>query len=341
MQELRIGPNEAGQRFDKYLKKALPNAHSGLLYKQMRAKNLTLNGKKATGSEILREGDLVRCFFSQETFELFSGKSMTEESVQLYADAYHQLKGIKVLYEDPHVLIVNKPIGVLSQQAKAGDLSLNEWLVGYLLKKGELKAKDLKTFCPSICNRIDRNTSGIVLCGKSLIGLQALSHVIREHLLRKFYLTICHGKLTKAEDLTGYLLKDEKTNQVQIFSEPHEDAAFVSTKFLPEHSSDDFTLLSVELITGKTHQIRAHLASIHHPLIGDAKYGLASDRQSFGLTHQLLHARKVTFPKSEDLTEKEERFLEVLTPLIDKSFVAPVPPEFLQVQKKLFPDYQP
>lgn len=338
MQELWIGPNEAGQRFDKYLKKALPGAHSGLLYKQLRAKNITLNGKKATGKELLRDGDYVRCFFSPETFELFSGKSLRDASTEKYLEAYHSIKGIEILWEDDHVLILNKPVGVLSQKAEAGDLSINEWMIGYLLKTEKLTSNDLKTFCPSVCNRLDRNTSGIILCGKSFLGLQALNHVIREHLLRKFYLTICHGELKEPQSLTGYLLKNEEKNQVQIFEEPREGASYVNTKYVPERSESGHTLLKVELITGKTHQIRAHLASIEHPLIGDSKYGFPSDRHSLGLSHQLLHARQVTFPKWEEFSEKEMPFTDVLKPLSGKDFVAPLPPKFLQIQNTLFPE---
>ena len=171
MQLLTIGKNQAGQRLDKYLKKALPGAGTGFLYKMLRKKNITLNGKKAEGKEILTEGDEVKCFFSEETFASLSGTKSAEDTSD-YRKAYRLLRDVCVIYEDDDILLLDKPAGVLTQKAKPEDLSLNEWLIGHLLETGAIKEADLATFHPSVCNRLDRNTSGIVLCGKTLAGSQ-------------------------------------------------------------------------------------------------------------------------------------------------------------------------
>ena len=263
MQLLTIGKNQAGQRLDKFLKKALPGAGTGFLYKMLRRKNITLNGKKAEGKEILVQGDEVKCFFSEETYAALSG-SGTSENTSEYRKAYRSLKDISVLYEDEDILLLNKPAGILTQKAKPEDLSLNEWLIGHLLATDAIKEADLATFHPSVCNRLDRNTSGIVLCGKTLSGSQALSRVIRDRSVKKYYQTVCKGKILQKSILEGYLYKDEQTNTVQVFPRQPEalkDASYIRTIYTPGAVTGEYTLLTVELVTGKTHQIRAHLAT--------------------------------------------------------------------------------
>ena len=340
MQQLTIGPNESGQRLDKYLKKALPNAPMSLLYKQMRNKNLTLNGKKTEGKEILKEGDVVKCFFSEETFAHFSGREAGDPRTQEYAKAYQTLKGLKVLYEDENILLVHKPVGILSQKARPSDASLNEWMIGYLLAKEELKESDLYTFCPSVCNRLDRNTSGIVICGKSLAGLQAMSRLLKERTLRKYYLTICHGIIDAPREISGYLSKDPKTNTVRVLSHKSEDADPIRTRYVPLRQSAEFTLLEVELITGKTHQIRAHLASAGHAIIGDPKYCpealLKKDRSAFNLKSQLLHAVRLEFPSWEKIKDDIPQGGAVLKPLSGLVVTSPLPEAFTRIRNKLF-----
>lgn len=340
MQELRIGPNEAGQRLDKYLHKALPDAPGSLLYQQLRKKNLTLNKKKAEGKEILKEGDVIQCFFSQETFEKFSGRSELPDRIKSYRDAYQKLHGIEILYEDDHFLFVNKPVGILSQKANQQDLSLNEWLLGYLLENGKLKERELETFCPSICNRLDRNTSGIVLCGKSLPGLQALSALLKGRGMGKYYHCICMGRIREEKTIEGFLIKDEKENRVMILKEAAEGASPILTKYVPLETSKNHTLLEVELITGKTHQIRAHLSSMGHPILGDSKYGgSVSDMVKQAGIHpknQMLHAHHVCFPSKDETQEQWPQFEKVLTPLFDKTITAPEPKEFQKIQDTLF-----
>lgn len=430
MVALEINLNQAGQRLDKFLGKYLPEAPVSFFYKMLRKKNITLNGKKAEGKEILHLKDQVTLWLADETILKFGGylperdgadrqipaveisstcpkdresicrvESKSKES--LYCQAYKHLQGIKVLYEDAHVLILNKPAEVLTQQAKEGDLSLNEWMIGYLLDTEGINSQELRLFKPSICNRLDRNTSGLVLCGKSLPGSQALSELIRSRAVRKFYRTICVGAM-EAEDfgaaieIQGYLQKDSRTNQVTVFQQeplcqnelPRQKDAlcqkealcpketlhrkeiscsqealhqketlrrekageYIRTSYRPieqlciptkslggkqmgpvslKQNPCCFTELEVELITGRTHQIRAHLASIGHPLVGDGKYGNASVnqlfRQRFGLRWQLLHACRLQFPVLDG----------VLAPLSGRIIQAPLPDYFENILQEL------
>ena len=337
MQEFIIEQNQAGQRLDKFLHKYLPLAGSGFLYKMLRKKNITLNGKKAEGKEMLQLNDKIQCFFSDETFAKFSGQTMDQQTREIadkavsvieYEEAYKRLKipSDAILYEDGHVLIINKPAGILTQKAKEGDFSLNEWMIGYLLHNGRITAKELSLFKPSVCNRLDRNTSGMVLCGISLSGSQALSQLIRNREVKKYYRTIVKGQLRQGAVLEGSLQKNTSTNTVTVSIEGSE----IKTAYEPiQLLKNKLTYLEVELITGKTHQIRAHLSSIGHPLIGDTKYGNKAVNQkvekTYGLKHQLLHAYRMEFPKLEG----------TLSPLSEKRILAPLPNQFTNILEDL------
>lgn len=333
-----ITDREAGQRFDKYLHRILPNAGTGFLYKMLRKKNITLNDGKADGSEKIAAGDSVKIFFAQETLFKFMGKETgdsdisaeenSESQVSDYQSAYKKLSGIQIIYENDHILIADKPAGILSQKAEQTDLSLNEWLLGYLLQSGCLEADDLRTFKPSVCNRLDRNTSGIVLCAKTLKGAQLLGELLKQRTLHKYYQTYVKGKIAEAQSIEGVLCKDERTNRVSVrpITENQWDTAggtrpeqaaqsrtsHIKTAYRPLRIEQDKSLLEVELITGKSHQIRAHLASIEHPLLGDYKYGDRAWNEMYrlkcGVQSQLLHAYKVVFPPLEppfaDLSER-------------------------------------
>lgn len=335
MQKFIIEKNHAGQRFDKFLQKFMPEAGSGFLYKMLRKKNITLNGKKAEGKEILTVGDEISFFFADETFEKFTGRKITagtqapakEVSIGEYTKAYEVLSEIEVIYEDEDVLFLNKPVGVLTQKANQADVSLNEWLIGYLLYHKKISAQDLSLFKPSVCNRLDRNTSGLVLCGKSLAGSQGLSKLIHDRAMSKFYRTICVGRIDTGKTITGSLKKDHQRNVVTISVEGSQ----IQTAFEPIQvlSEGKYTYLEVDLITGKTHQIRAHLASVGHPLIGDVKYGNNKEnnimQKRFHLKNQLLHAYRVEFPMLEGK----------LASLSGKSFIAPLPHRFSSILKEL------
>lgn len=294
MKEINICENEAGQRLDKLLGKYLKNAPKSFLYKMLRKKNITLNGKKAVGNEKLNTGDIVRLFLSEETISKFS-----DTRIQYTKKALH------ILYEDKKVIFINKPVGMLSQKAHPEDESLVEHLLTYLLKSGQMKEEELLTFRPSICNRLDRNTSGIVAAGKTLAALQQLTACFRERTVKKYYLCLVKGNIQSSECIRGFLTKDKTLNKVTVLKksdkkEGHEEEAYIETEYVPLISMEDTTLLKVHLITGKTHQIRAHLASIGHPLIGDYKYGdrkiNESYKKEFGCRSQLLHAYRLVMP---------------------------------------------
>nr|MCR5558164.1 RluA family pseudouridine synthase [Butyrivibrio sp.] len=265
----------------------------------LRKKNITLNGKKAEGTEKLNVSDSVKIFFSDETFEKFRGSagnaSAIKEKMQL--NALKKFGKLEIIYEDSNILLVNKPAGVLSQKSQKNDLSLNDWLIEYMLDKGDITAKEMETYKPSICNRLDRNTSGLVICAKSLLGARTMNGMLKDRTLDKYYRTIVSGRIEDKSTLKGYLYKDEKSNKVTIKKDdPHDERySYIETEYVPVayDKEKDLTMLEVKLITGKTHQIRAHLSSIAHPIIGDVKYG---GKVLAGQKFQLLHSYRLVFP---------------------------------------------
>lgn len=314
MQEIQIAANEAGQRLDKLLAKYLSEAPKSFLYKMLRKKNIVLNGKKASGNEKLVAGDSVKLFLSDETIQKFSREiTVCKSNTKL-----------DILYEDDDILLVNKPAGMLSQKAEAKDISLVEHLISYLLESGQLTRENLKSFKPSICNRLDRNTSGLVVCGKSLKGLQTMGQLFKERTLKKYYRCIVAGNVTEKQYVKGYLIKDEKKNQVTVCDTYFPESQEIETEYRPIQQLKQGTLLEVHLITGKTHQIRAHLASQGHAIIGDYKYGSReiNDRykKEYQLSHQLLHAYRLEVPKTKELPQ-----------LSEKMFVAPLPKQFQKI----------
>ena len=315
MRMLTVSKNEAGQRLDKLLAKYLNLAGKSFIYKMMRKKNITLNGKKCDGSEHLTEGDEIKLFLADETIEKFS-----EVKIQ-------KVKKTKlhIIYEDEHVLLINKPSGMLSQKAKEQDESLVEYLIDYLLDSGKLTKEDLRSFRPSVCNRLDRNTSGLVAAGCSLAGLQKLSAMFKDRSLHKYYLCVVSGSVKEKKRIEGFLKKDEKSNQVTISQKELPDSAPICTEYEPLMETESYTLLKVTLITGRTHQIRAHLASIGHPIVGDMKYGNQrvneEAKRQYHIHSQMLHSWKLVFPQME----------EPLAHLSGKSFTAPLPGEFQKV----------
>ncbi len=309
MREEIIASNEAGQRLDKYLKKYLHAAPGSFIYKMLRKKNITLNKKKADGTEKLGIGDRIVFFLSDETLTKFHGTyenlAHTQEADN-YEKAYYLLKNrFAIIYEDENILLINKSAGVLSQKAKETDISLNEALIGYLLIANAIDIKILQTFKPSVCNRLDRNTSGLIICGKSLSGLQTMSTLLRERTMHKYYHCIVDGVMTTESHLTGYISKNEITNKVTIYQEKMPDSEPIITNYKPLENNNKVTLLEVELVTGKTHQIRAHLASIGYPIVGDYKYGRKGIndiyKEKFLVKHQLLHAYRIEFPEIKDV----------------------------------------
>ena len=363
MREYRIRPNEAGQRLDKFLRKLFPGAGASFLYRMMRKKNILLNDGKCAGSERLLEGDSVRVWFSEETIEKFSAagsretaRDSAEKADLRKADAANPASKknrskktgskkpdageivpeeclsafrSKILYENADILILDKPAGLLTQRAHPEDLSVNELLLSYLMESGSLTEEDLRAFRPSAANRLDRNTSGLLLAGKTLSGLQVLSAHIRDRSIEKFYLCAVSGRIEAAGELRGFLRKNPRTNQVSVSEqrESNEDME-IRTAWQPVARGENRTLLRVRLITGRPHQIRAHLRAAGHPVLGDPKYGdTRLNRElsaEYHLHRQLLHAYELHFPKTEERP---------LAALSGRSIFAPVPPEFF----RLFP----
>ena len=307
MKLITVHKQEEGQRLVKLLGAYLKEAPNSFFYKMLRKKNITLNGKKADGTEKLKCGDEIRLFLSDETYEKFAGKVQPKEKFPMAK--------LNIVYEDSNVIFINKPAGMLSQKSVPSDVSLNEYLLGYLEKSGQWKQEESKAFRPSVCNRLDRNTSGMVICGKSMAGLQQMAALLKDRSLHKYYLCLVKGVMTESQHLEGYLLKDENSNQVKIFQKETEGTAHIITEYKPLYTEGETTLLKVTLVTGKSHQIRAHLSSIGHPIIGDPKYGdrkvNAFFRETHGIKNQMLHAWKLTFPElAEPLDNLSEKSFE-------------------------------
>lgn len=289
MQKFIVTPNEAGQRLDKLLFKYLNLAPRSFIYKMLRKKNITLNHKKCDGSEKTAAGDEVNLWLADETIEKF-------REIKKFARVP---KHFRVIFEDDDLLAVNKPAGLLSQKAKPEDISVNEEAVSYLLESHAITEKSLEVFKPSVCHRLDRNTSGLLIVGKSLPGLQHMSEVLKERTAKKYYLCLVEGIIQGPKYIHGYLIKDEKTNRAAVSDQPVSGGHHIETFYEPLGNNGRQTLLKVELITGRTHQIRAHLASEGHGIVGDGKYGSerVNDyfRRHYHLKHQLLHSWRMEF----------------------------------------------
>ena len=303
MKEWTVDKKEAGTGLLKYCRARLSAAPDSFFYKMARKKNLTVNDKKCTGREILKEGDVVKLYVSDDTVALFS-KSSDEDSGSLgktnpYDEAFHKLNGISVIDEEEDFLILYKPAGVLSQKAKADDLSINEWCIGYLLEKGIMNEESLRIFKPSVLNRLDFNTAGLILCGITPRGSRFGSEIIRDKSLRKFYLMEVEGKCELNGKLEGFLSKDEKHNMVSFYKGVEEipdgektSYVGIKVKSLEYREDTDSTLMEAELLTGKSHQIRAIMASFGYPLWGDMKYGHGGSKDG-----QRLLAYRLEFPE--------------------------------------------
>ena len=332
MKEFRIKKNEAGQRFDKYLAKLLPCAPKSFLYRMLRKKNIVLNGGKAQGPEIIREGDLVRLFLADDTFDKFSKRPDTENS--LSPENERLLTSVKPAFDSPvyadhDVMLINKPCGILSQKAGKDDASLNEFLLRWWLAWGDGTEEDIRTFRPAVMNRLDRNTTGIVLCGLSLPGEQFLAEILRDRSAKKVYRTLVFGC---PEDgvFTAWHQLSGKDGLVRISDGQTQGASQIRTGIRTIARRNGMAYLEIDLLTGKKHQIRAHLAHLGFPVAGDGKYGSREKnrelRKRFGLRSQLLHAYRFSFPE-----QVEGRFAY----LAGRSFTAPLPDLFNTILKEL------
>lgn len=294
MREIKIGKNDAGQRLDKFLIKAL-DLPASLIYKSVRTKKIKLNRKRCEANAILAEGDVLQCFLAEECFAaLDRGGDIPLARIVPHLD---------IIYEDGQILLLNKPAGVSVHEDENGaQNTLISHIQAYLYKKGEYKPDDELSFAPALCNRIDRNTAGIVIAAKTAEALRVMNEKIRLREIDKFYLAAVHGVPKKREDtLRGYLIKDERENKVRVFEKnPPKGAKEIITRYRVIAERGGNSLVEVELLTGRTHQIRAHMASIGHPLIGDGKYGVNKNDRARGYKHQALCSYKLRFSFKTD-----------------------------------------
>jgi len=297
---ITIQPDSAGQRFDKFLLKYFNKASKSFVYKLLRKKRIKLNGAKAEGGEILQPGDVVSFYISPETMAKFQEEQTVNRDVP----------GLDIVFEDENILVCDKPRGVLVHPEKKGDV---DTIIGRLRAhvhqcrarrprraapgRPRRAAPDAQEFMPTAVNRLDRNTGGLVVCAKTLKAAQVLSEMFRERNISKYYICVVVGVVNETLVLRGKHTKDNDTNTAVITNESADGGKEVITEITPIKHGLGYTVLRVKLITGRAHQIRAHLASIGHPIIGDRKYGdkAANARYGHVTDGQLLHANELVF----------------------------------------------
>ncbi|MDO5491448.1 MAG: RluA family pseudouridine synthase [Bacillota bacterium] len=319
MVKITIGANEAGQRTDRFLRKYLRQAPLSAVYRIIR-RDLKVNGRRVRQETMLREGDELVLYLSGEELD---GLTRPAKSVSVR-------KQFRVVYEDEAVLIADKPKGLLTHgdQKEKSNTLVNQ-VCGYLQEKGEHDPAAERTFRPAPVNRLDRNTSGLVIFGKTAEALRLLTALLREKdRIRKFYLTIVCGRLEKERVITDDLVKTEKGNCVHVRKGGEEGGKSALTRVRPLRTGKRFTLVEVELITGRTHQIRVHMANLGYPLAADPKYGDPAVNRKLkqrNLTTQLLHAGRLEFG---DMPQE-------LSGLSGKSLAARPPAVFLRAEREL------
>ncbi len=295
MKEYIIKSNDAGQRLDKYLTKTFANLPMSLMYKYIRLKRIKLNGKRAEISSRLSEGDVVSLYINDELLQETAPKYDFTSAPDL----------VDIVYEDENIMLVNKPQGLI---VHPDDTEYRDTLImriqHHLYKSGEYCPENEASFKPALVNRIDRNTGGIVIAAKNAMALRVLNEKLKNREINKFYLCVVHGKMPKKEDtLTGYLEKDEDRNLAKIRTHKTNESRSIRTRYRVLAQKGDLSLLEIELLTGRTHQIRAHLASIGHPLLGDGKYGINTADRKKGYKHQALWSYRLAFDFKEDADE--------------------------------------
>lgn len=288
MKKISVNKNDAGNRLDKFINKCFPNIPYSLLYKYIRKKRIKVNGKKEEISYRLKENDILELYINDELLEK-SNKS---------SDFKAASEDIEILYEDDNIMIINKKAGLIvhpDDDIKV-DCLVNR-IKNYLFKKGEFNPENENSFAPALVNRIDRNTSGIVIAAKNAESLRILNLKMKERELHKKYICILCGTLKKdTEILKAFLDKNSSENKVYISNKmKNKNYKTILTKYSVIDKSKKFTLAEIELLTGRTHQIRAHMAYLGYPLLGDGKYGVNRINREMGYKYQALCAYKLKF----------------------------------------------
>lgn len=293
MKEFTIKKNDAGQRLDKFLTKAVKGLPMSLMYKYIRTKKIKVNRARTEQKYVLQEGDIVQLFIKDEFFDSPERDDSALASIK---------PKLTIVYEDENIILCNKRPGVLVHEDDEGkDNTLIMHIKAYLYQKGEYDPENEQSFAPALCNRIDRNTGGIVIGAKNAEALRVMNEKIKNDEISKFYYCAVHGKMPKkADTLTGFLLKDSDKNQVKIFDKQVKGSKNIITKYKVVSEKNGNSLLEIELVTGRTHQIRAHLSYIGHPLLGDGKYGVNKDDRAKGYKYQALYAYRLRFDFNDD-----------------------------------------
>ena len=321
MKQIKIDLNEDEQRIDRFLKKYFANASKSFIYKMLRKKRIKLNGKRSNPEDMIYEGDEIQLYLSDETIEKF----ITPEK------EIKKSNNLDIIYEDKNIAMINKPKGILSHSSSSEDeINIADEFVSYLYNNGEYVPQVGSTFAPSICNRLDRNTSGIIIGAKNYNALKAVNYSLKNRTISKYYECIVKGDVKSDQKLEGFLVKNQDNNKVSISKDELEDSKAIETEIKVLKRNGEYSLLEINLITGRTHQIRAHLSSIGNPIIGDTKYGDPKTNEFFKkrykLKSQYLHAYKVVFNKVGSELEY----------LNDKQFISEVSEEMKEIESALF-----
>lgn len=316
---IEIGTNEAGQRLDKFLRKYLKDVPLSAIFKALRKGDIRVNGVKKKENYSLQLDDAIEIKYIQ---------SKTEKKDKSFIKV--NSSGLKITYEDENILIVEKWPGVLVHpDQKGSEPSLTDYVLSYLNEKGDYVPEKEVTFTPASCNRLDRNTSGVVIFGKNFESLRSMNELIREGMVKKYYNALVKGRI-KDGLYKGYISKDENENISKVFDKKVPNTKEISMEVKTIQSNGAFSLVEIDLITGRSHQIRAHLSHLGNPIIGDYKYG---DKKlnsffdnKFGLNYQFLYAYKLIFKGGEGKLEY----------LKNKTVVEALPPMFKKVKKDVF-----
>ncbi len=305
MKEFIINSNDSGQRVDKFLTKAVRKLPKSLMYKYLRTKRIKLNNKKCEISTKLNEGDILSLYINDEFFN--ENKELDFLSVPT---------NLNIIYEDENILLIDKKNGLVVHEDDENTVdTLINRIKHYLYNKGEYIPENELSFAPSLCNRLDRNTGGIIICAKNSESLRVLNQKVKDRELEKLYLCVTVGIPPKKEDIiTAYLEKDENKNQVYVSDIKTQTNKTIVTKYKVLKTKDNLALVEVDLITGRTHQIRAHMAYIGCPLLGDGKYGINKINREYNVRTQALYSYKLTFRFKTDAG--------ILQYLNDKSFLS-------------------